>query len=290
MKTKIATILISLGLFYPTAEIMASTSYAEQAVSDTKLTDVERARLILNYDENQYSQGYLSLILDYEGISEKMTEDQRNGRGQQWIHWLQGGVNKGYSLYWWLLARWHHNNNNKDAAYRALFTAWLITKVEGRTCSVTNSHNTAGNLSIADHFLAEHGDILQAGTTDNKVKQDSIIFASNLIKQNILYNKPLNGMSCNIIALRRMIEGDKKLEATWEKSNGLYAQRARPRRVYKRSLIDFRVNRSPEEQQRIARRQANELERLFNKMQGSQALQQTDVNTIFQTLNGRIKN
>lgn len=228
-----------------------------------------------------YPPGYISLILDLQGIELRMTLEQKLGKGDHWPQWLRPGLAEGNSLYWWMLAKWHHNAGNKDIAYRSLMTAWVLTRMENRMCP-------SRDASLATRILRIHQDILEAGTTEPKLKHEAVLYALSMANSFISKGIPLRAMSCNIDPARRAMEDQRKQLETWRKDAAEAAENGRKPPVWRpaktRTLIDYRVGKEPDEMARAVAQQFKELNAATSDLNGDQARERADINTIMRTL------
>lgn len=239
---------------------------------------VQPALQVLGTD---YPPGYISLILDLQGIELRMTLEQKLGKGDHWPQWLRPGLAEGNSLYWWMLAKWHHNAGNKDMAYRSLMTAWVLTRLENRMCPNRES-------PMATRILRIHQDILDAGTSEPRLKHESVLYALNMANSLISKGVPLRAMSCNIDPARRAIEDQRKQLEGWRKDAAEAAENGKRPPVWRpakaRTLIDYRVGKSQEEMARAIALQMKELNAVTADLNGDQARERADISTIMRTL------
>ena len=230
---------------------------------------------------NEYPPGYMALIMDLEGIEMRMTMEQKSGKGGHWPQWLRAGMVEGNSLYWWMLAKWHHNAGNRDLAYRSLLTAWVLTRMEDRSC-LSRKDQTSTRL------LRMHQDVLGAGTTENKITQESVFYALSMTESFIKNEIPIRGMACNIEPAKKALEDQRKQLEMWkaEAEKAVREGRMAPTWKPKRSeqLIDFRAGRTQEEQAKYLDMQKKEHERVSQELQSDRARKQLDIDTVIRTM------
>ena len=236
---------------------------------------------VLTMTATEYPPGYMALILDLEGIEMRMTLEQKAGKGAHWPQWLRPGLSEGNSLYWWMLAKWHHNAGNRDLAYRSLLTAWVLTRMETRTCISRED-------KMSMRILRIHQDVLGAGTTENKVKHEAVLYALSMAESFVKNEAPLRGMACNVDPAKKALEDQKKQLEKWkvdaEKAarNGRGPPAWRPARS--KQLIDFRAGKTQEEQVKYLATQRKELNDVSEEFQSDRAREISDINTIMRTM------
>lgn len=225
--------------------------------------------------------GYTSLVLNMEGIRERMTQEQIQGKGGHWPGWMRPGLEEGNSIYWWLLAQWHHNEGNRDQAYRTLLTAWALSRMEGTTCLGIDDR-------LLDRILLDHRDILEAGATTNEAKREAILTALKTAEK-MIENKPLRGMICNINPARRAVENQKASRERWqvavEAAIRAGRQPPKPDQVAPLTLIDNQVTRNSRDQESIRVRQERELDKVAKEYNATQARKASDITSIMNLMN-----
>lgn len=261
MKTKIHYIVLSMLMIGSAFPACAQTASAAQS-------------------DNALPQGYNALILDWEGVSMRMTTEQRSDRGAYWPGWLRAGLAEGNSLYWWLLAQWHHNEGNQDLAYRAMLTAWTLMRMEASTC-LAPDHPTLKEL------LYKHEQILRTGTTSNKAKQEAVLYSLN-IAETMTQKEPLRGMICNIELARQAVERQRMARQRWENQAREAAQSGKTPPPWDPgptlTLTDHRIVPDKSQKAAILAQQRHALKIVGEEFKANQAREAADINTIMRAM------
>lgn len=261
MKTKIHCIVLSMLMAGSAFPACAQTTGATQS-------------------NNALPQGYNTLILDWEDVSKQMSAEQKSGKGAHWPGWLRAGLAEGNSLYWWLLAQWHYNEGNQDLAYRTMLTAWTLTRMEASTC-LRPDH------PILKDLLHKHEQILRAGTTSNKAKQEAVLYSLN-IAEAMTQKEPLRGMVCNIELARQAMERQKMARQRWETQAREAAQSGKTPPLWDPgpalALTDHRIVPGESQKAAILAQQRHALKIVGEEFKANQAREAADVNTIMRAM------
>lgn len=227
--------------------------------------------------------GYNALILDWEGIRMRMGMEQRDKKGAHWPAWMRPGLADGGSLYWWLLAQWHHNEGNQDLAYRTLLTAWVLTRMETNSCMQAQAR-------LPKEILQQHAAILNAGTTNEKAKQEAVLYALQVPRQMLEDNVPLRGMACNITPAKRAVARQQAALARWKAQAEIAARDGRkpPRWIAPVSapMTDYRLTSPGRERNAILERQRAALHTVGEEFKVNQTWDAADINSIMNAVSG----
>lgn len=137
-------------------------------------------------------QGYMSLISDYQQVQGQMVRDINAGRGAQWRQWVQPGVDRNESLYWWLLAEWYFRNNRQDLAYQSALQAVVLQRLELAQCGSRSTNETTVN-----NMLRYHAHIVQLRPSQETIRV-AVLKAITRVEDLARRQQLSNGMSCYI--------------------------------------------------------------------------------------------
>lgn len=146
--------------------------------------------------------GYTALLVDYPKVQKQMQDAVAQGNAAQWRAWMDSGVRKNESMYWWLLADWLWSTGKKDDAYKALIQAFVFMKVELPGCGFSAVQAT----DTANSMLRHHSYILTTRPSQDTIKSavlEAITRAENHLNRGTL----LPEMSCHFMEAQKAKNG-----------------------------------------------------------------------------------
>lgn len=240
-KSKNALIFTILALISGSATAFASNEPKLHSIQEYKIEGMDLPR------------GYVAMLMDYDGIREKMKQDIESGHGQMWRAWMGEGLEDSESLYWWLLSDWLYINNREKDAYHAAFQALVFMRLDISTCP------SNALREINDQFLYKYRHILELGVDAENIRY-AILNSIRRAEERIEQEKSFQ-ISCSIRVVKQAMErGNRSVN------------------IFPRGNSDIR-------RKRIYSNQRNELERVRKEFSYDRAWRDADVNTIWSTLN-----
>lgn len=146
--------------------------------------------------------GYVSLLLDYSHVQQQMRAAITQGQQQQWRNWMDTGLKKNETLYWWLLADWLATTGKNEEAYKALVQALVFMKVEMSTCGGGSSQGT----EFIEGMLKRYGYIVTAKHQQTTIKS-AVLEAVTRTENQLNRGQILSGMSCHALEVARAQKG-----------------------------------------------------------------------------------
>lgn len=190
---------LAAGMFFCLA--WASEAHAQTASASPPQTyTIEHAANL--------PQGYVALITDYAAVNHKMRADIAQGNGNMWRTWMNAGLARQDSLYWWLLSDWLYQNKQHDQAYKIAVQAFVLTRMELAACA---SSREAAKKNV-DNLLLHHKHIIDM-TPSQAVIRQSVLSAISQAESNLRNGAIPNGMSCYISKIEnaKAIKSRKKI-------------------------------------------------------------------------------
>lgn len=180
-----AKLHLALALFLPLFAINAQTN--AQTPAPYKVRGAE-----------SLTPGYVTLLTDYSGVKQKMLADVARGNGAMWRTWMDPGLKRNETLYWWLLADFLAANGKPDEAYKAAIQALVFMKVELSSCGGNSKHGR----TFSNGMLQSHASIITATVQQQTIKTavlEAITRTDNLLTR----NQVLPGMSCQLLDVQK---------------------------------------------------------------------------------------
>ena len=200
-------------------------------------------------------RGFVAMLMDYDGIEEKMIIDIRSGHGEVWPQWFKEGVENDESMYWWLYARWLYEMGKKDDAYSASMVALVFTRLDISTCSV------GGNRGVIDKFLTRNSDKIKQKLDEETIRYS--ILNSIRRGERRIQNLSSLQMICSVNPVQRALERDKG----------------------KVNIFPLSGLRDDVKERRLRRNQESEIRKIKEEFDFNRAFKDADINTIWETTN-----
>lgn len=142
--------------------------------------------------------GYTTLLLDYPKVQQQMHTAISQGNSAQWRNWMDAGVRKNETLYWWLLADWLWSTGKKDDAYKALVQSFVFMKVEMVGCGISPGEITDTTNSL----LKNYSYILTNSVSQDTIKS-SVLEAITRTENHLNRGLLLSEMSCQFVEAQK---------------------------------------------------------------------------------------
>ena len=194
------------------------------------------------YGVQTLPNGYIPMITNFYSVENKMIEDIRNEHGQMWREWMNEGLLKNNSLYWWLLSEWFYQNHQNDQSYMAAVQAVVFSRMDLAGCDGLDKKSAQ---SVLDQLMYAHKDIANIHPSQNIVSQS--VLNSVMRAQKMLDNgEATSGMLCFMSKIKNANQTNKNRKTPLQisiinkqKEHGLImAQRSELKKI----KIDFSYN------------------------------------------------
>lgn len=169
--------------------------------------------------------GYTTLLLDYPSVQKQMQTAIAQGKGDQWRTWMDTGLRKNESMYWWLLSDWLWATGKKDEAYKAGVQAYVIMKVEMPGCGYSSNQVT----DVTNSMLKQYSHIL-AGKPSQETIKTAVLESITRVENQLNRGQPLPEMSCHFVETQKAQKGSVR-QQTIKISNPSLEKRAFQRKM-----------------------------------------------------------
>lgn len=146
--------------------------------------------------------GYTTLLLDYPNAQKQMRAAIAQGKADQWRAWMDPGLRKNESMYWWLLSDWLWATGKKDEAYKAAVQAFVFMKVELPGCGYSSTQIS----DITNSMLRHHAQVLETTPSQETIKT-SVLEAITRVENHLNRGTLLPEMSCHFVETQKAQSG-----------------------------------------------------------------------------------
>lgn len=169
--------------------------------------------------------GYTTLLLDYPTVQKQMRTAIAQGKGAQWRTWMDAGLRKNESMYWWLLSDWLWATGNKGDAYKASVQAYVLMKVEMPGCGYSSNQIT----EVTNSMLKQRSYILAQKPSQDTIKT-AVLESITRVQNHLNRGQPLPEMSCHFVETQKAQKGSTR-QQTVKLSNPSKEKRAFQRKM-----------------------------------------------------------
>ena len=190
---------------------VGNTVRASSQSNDKKLEQTKAYPITSYLQEESQARGYTSLVLNYPFVRQEMIRGIGQGKAHVWKTWLSKGVQKNYSLYWWMLSQWYESTGNKKQAYMTAVQAMVYSKVELKSCVASDKEIE----NVHNNFMLMHRSIVSYKPTQDEIRM-AVLSAVGRVESQLNQDEALSGQACfRLYALQGYIPED--LSDSWQR-------------------------------------------------------------------------